>query len=67
MSSKNWDESSVNLAVFEYHISIWLTEDSVVPWLLWNNTGLHNQPQGVPTEDAAMLNVSVHPVLRGIT
>lgn len=51
-------QSSLNLVVIEHHIDIWLIEDSVVPWLFWNNTGLHNQPQGVPTEDVAMLNVS---------
>lgn len=50
--------SSVNLVVVEHHISIWLIEDSVVPWLFWNNTWLHDQLQGAPTEDAAMLNVS---------
>lgn len=43
-------KSSVNLVVIEHHISIWLIEDCC--------TLTAYPPQGVPTEDAAMLNVN---------
>ena len=51
-------QSSVNLVATEHHMSLWLVEDSVAPRLFWNNTGLRDQLQGVPTEDVAMINVS---------
>ena len=51
-------QSSVNLVAIEHHISLWLVEDSVAARLVWDNTGLRDQVQGVPTEDVAMLNAS---------
>lgn len=59
IDSKNWDVDLLLTLLSMNTTSVYGSLKTVVPWLFWNNTGLHNQLRGgAPTEDAAMLNVS---------